>query len=235
MPTLTLKFMEKVLGVYKFDEGKPLTIGRHKDNDIVIVNLAASGHHAKIEGLNDSFLLTDLDSTNGSFVNGKRIVSHRLTEGDVIAIAKHSLVFAADAAEFEADETESLMDKTMVLDTEQHRAMLAQGEDARSSGAQEKKKAATLTFLTGHHREIALTKKLAKIGKDPDADIVIRGFWVGKTAATISARPNGYFLSYVGGISKPKVNGAVVKQTVKLNEYDVIELASTKAEFHFKD
>lgn len=235
MPTLTLKFMEKVLGVYKFDKGKPLTIGRHKDNDIVIVNLGASGHHAKIEGLNDIFLLTDLDSTNGSFVNGKRIVSHRLTEGDVIAIAKHSLVFADDEEEFEADETESLMDKTMVLDTEQHRAMLAQGEDARSSGAQQKKKAATLTFLTGHHREIALTKKLAKIGKDPDADIVIRGFWVGKTAATISARPNGYFLSYVGGISKPKVNGAVVKQTVKLNEYDVIELASTKAEFHFKD
>lgn len=227
--------MEKVLGVYKFDKGKPLTIGRHKDNDIVIVNLGASGHHAKIEGLNDIFLLTDLDSTNGSFVNGKRIVSHRLTEGDVIAIAKHSLVFADDEEEFEADETESLMDKTMVLDTEQHRAMLAGGEDAQSGGVREKEKVATLTFLTGHHREITLTKRLSKIGKGPDADIVIRGFMVGKTAATISARPNGYFLSYVGGISKPKVNGAVVKQTVKLNEYDVIELASTKAEFHFKD
>jgi pSer/pThr/pTyr-binding forkhead associated (FHA) protein len=231
MPTLTLKYNENVLGVYKTEKAETLTIGRHKDNDIVIVNLGASGHHAKIENLDDTFLLTDLDSTNGSFVNEEPIVTHRLKDGDVVTIAKHSLVFTDDEKESETGETESLMDKTMVLDTEKHRSMLAKGGATQPNGVQEKETAATLTFLTGHCGTLSLTKKLTRIGKGSDSDIAVKGFMVGKNAAVISTRPNGCYLSYVGGISKPKVNGSVVKQTVKLNRDDVITLGSSKIQF----
>jgi len=80
-----------------------------------------------------------------------------------------------------------------------------------------------LAYLSGGEGEVVLAKKLMKMGKDSACDIPVSGFGVGQTAATISMRPNGYFLSYVEGISKPKVNGSAVKQSVKLNEFDVIE------------
>ena len=54
---------------------------------------------------------------------------------------------------------------------------------------------------------------------------------VGKTAATISKRPNGYYLSYVAGMSKPKVNDKVVKESVELKDFDIIEIGSGKMQF----
>ena len=57
---------------------------------------------------------------------------------------------------------------------------------------------------------------------------------VGKTAATISIRPQGYFLSYVEGMAKPKVNDKAVKDSIKLEEFDTIELGSVKVQFLYK-
>lgn len=235
MPTLTLLFMDKELGVYKIEKGKPITIGRHDDNDIVIENLGASSHHAKIDDIKGSFLFTDLESTNGSFINEERVVSRRLKKGDVITIAKHSLIFNYEEGEEEPEDLAATMNKTMVMDTKEHRAMLEKKTVTQPADAQEKKKVATLSFLTGQYGEKPLTKKMTKIGKGADADIVVKGLLIGDTVATISSRPNGYYLSYVGGMTKPKVNGSIVKQTVKLNEFDVIEIGPVKAEFYFKE
>jgi len=58
---------------------------------------------------------------------------------------------------------------------------------------------------------------------------------IGKTAATISKRPKGYYLSYVGGVAKPKVNDVAVKESVLLNEFDIIELGSVKMQFIYKN
>jgi len=232
MPNLTLKFMEKVLGEYNCEEGKSMTIGRQPDNDIVIENLGASAHHAKIDCMSDTLLLTDLGSTNGTFVNEEAVTSHKLKMGDVITIAKHSLVFSYAEGETGPEEPESLMDKTMIMDAGQQRAML--GKSGKSKSARGKGKAAVLAFLSGNQEEYRISKKLTKIGKHESSDIVVSGLFVGKTAATVSVRPDGYYLSYVGGMSKPKVNGAAVKQSVKLNEFDVIEVGSAKAELIVK-
>ena len=59
----------------------------------------------------------------------------------------------------------------------------------------------------------------------------MKGFWVGKVAATISNRPKGYFLSYIGGFKKPKINGKPVTGTVQLKEFDVIQIGSIKMQF----
>ena len=67
MPNITLKFKDSVIGRYPIEKGKSLAIGRRKDNDIVIDNLAVSGHHAKIDAAGDAFVLVDLQSKNGSF------------------------------------------------------------------------------------------------------------------------------------------------------------------------
>ena len=69
MPILTLKFKNNVIADYQLEKGKSLTIGRRGANDVVIENLAVSGHHAKIDSVGDGFVLTDLQSKNGCFVN----------------------------------------------------------------------------------------------------------------------------------------------------------------------
>ena len=234
MPILTLKFKDSNIGEYHIKEGQSLTIGRLDKNNIVIENLAVSGRHAKIDALEDGYLLTDLKSKNGSFVNEKQVTSHWLENNDVITIGKHTLVFAYKEGEKQFESAASgMMDKTMVMDTAAHRDLLA--KSVPDMAAMEKKEPiGILSFLSGGEGEIELTKKLTKIGKDSSSDIKVGGMMVGKTAATISKRPQGYHLSYVEGMSKPKVNNEAVKESVLLKEFDIIEIGSVKMEFILK-
>jgi len=234
MPILTLKFKDSNIGEYHIKEGQSLTIGRLDKNNIVVENLAVSGRHAKIDALEDGYLLTDLKSKNGSFVNEKQVTSHWLENNDVITIGKHTLVFAYKEGEKQFESAASgMMDKTMVMDTAAHRDLLA--KSVPDMAAMEKKEPiGILSFLSGGEGEIELTKKLTKIGKDSSSDIKVGGMMVGKTAATISKRPQGYHLSYVEGMSKPKVNNEAVKESVLLKEFDIIEIGSVKMEFILK-
>jgi len=109
------------------------TIGRLPDNDIRVDNAAVSGHHSLIINiLNDSFL-EDLNSTNGTYVNGKLVKKHALQHGDVITAGHHQLRYVDDQADAPASEDE--FEKTMVLDhvsgkMEEQIAKAAQAIDA---------------------------------------------------------------------------------------------------------
>jgi len=235
MPTLTLKFKDNVVGEFRLDAEKSLTIGRVEGNDVVIENLAVSGHHAKIDSVGDGFLLTDLKSKNGSFVNDQPVTQHWLKEGDNILIGKHSLVFAYAEGEDKPEETPGAMDQTMVMDTGKYKELLDQAmkqAPQKAAAAPAKKEVfGVLTYLGGGEGELELKKKLIKIGKKSDCDIVVSGMMVGGTSATISKRPNGYSLSFVEGMSKPKVNGDAVKESVMLKDFDIIEIGSVKLQF----
>ncbi len=63
-----------------------MTIGRKPDNDIVLSLKYVSGHHGKLEQHEDTWHYTDLDSTNGTFVNGQRTESADLNDGDILRI-----------------------------------------------------------------------------------------------------------------------------------------------------
>ena len=90
------------------------TIGRLPDNDIRVDNAAVSGHHSLIINiLNDSFL-EDLNSTNGTYVNGKLVKKHALQHGDVITAGHHQLRYVDDQGDVVASEDE--FEKTMVIE-----------------------------------------------------------------------------------------------------------------------
>jgi pSer/pThr/pTyr-binding forkhead associated (FHA) protein len=125
MARLILSLDNQVLAEYNMTKER-YTIGRLPDNDVRIDNPAVSGHHSLIINiLNDSFL-EDLNSTNGTYVNGKLIKKHALQHGDVITIGHHQLRFSdQQAPETEQDEFE----KTMVIPTGQQNAeQLARAE-----------------------------------------------------------------------------------------------------------
>ena len=243
MPKITLKFKESVLADYHLPLGCSLKIGRQKDNDLVIDNLAVSGHHGKIDSAGDGFVYIDLKSKNGSFINQQLVSSHWLQDGDVIHIGKHSLTFAYFDSEIRPeDKQQAEMDKTMVMDTNEYRSMVNHTDDKSSAGAQpesapaEKKKKKPvrgyITFLAGGEGTLPLKHKVTKIGKDAGCDILVKGWRIGKTAATISRTRNGYFFSYVSGLAKPRINdNKASKKPLKLNELDIIQIGSLKLQF----
>ena len=132
MARLILSLDNQVLAEYNMTKER-YTIGRLPDNDVRIDNPAVSGHHSLIINiLNDSFL-EDLNSTNGTYVNGKLIKKHALQHGDVITIGHHQLRFAdQEVPETEQDEFE----KTMVIPSGQQSAeQLAKAERAAEAAA----------------------------------------------------------------------------------------------------
>jgi len=231
MPNITLKFKDNILGRYPVEKGKSLTIGRRKDNDIVIENLAVSGRHAKIDSVGDAFVLVDLQSKNGSFVNERLVNSHWLKNGDIVSIGKHFLVFSTeeDAA---TDGTPAEIDKTMVMDTSNYRSMVQKSVPVVPKPLLRHDNAfGYLAYLSGGQGELDLFSKLIKIGKAPTSEIVVKGFLVGETAATISRRPDGYYLSYAGGFCRPRVNDQTVKKSIMLKDLDIIAIGSVKLQF----
>jgi len=132
MARLILSLDNQVLAEYNMTKER-YTIGRLPDNDVRIDNPAVSGHHSLIINiLNDSFL-EDLNSTNGTYVNGKLIKKHALQHGDVITIGHHQLRFSDEQLPAtEQDEFE----KTMVIPAGQQNAeQLARAERAADAAA----------------------------------------------------------------------------------------------------
>ena len=234
MPNITLKYKDTKLEDYRLQKGHSLTIGRRKNNDVIIENLAVSGHHAKIDSVADGFVLVDLQSKNGSFVNEQLINSHWLKNEDVISIGKHSLVFFYSEDEVMPDDDSDEMEKTMVIDTSQHRNMMKKNHSKvpkpRAKG-NKKEILGVLTYLAGGNGKIKLNGKITKLGKHRSSDIVVKGLFVGRTSVTISKRPDGFYMSYVRGLSKPKLNEKTVTQSAILNDLDIIDIGSTKLQF----
>lgn len=74
------------------------SIGRRPYNDVVIDNLAVSGEHAALVRNGNDFLAEDLNSTNGSYLNGKALKRERLNNGDILEIGKYKIKFIAEPA-----------------------------------------------------------------------------------------------------------------------------------------
>jgi pSer/pThr/pTyr-binding forkhead associated (FHA) protein len=266
MPKITLKFKDNALADYHLPLGCSLKIGRRKDNDVIIDNLAVSGYHGKIDSAGDGFIYTDLKSKNGSFINEAPVISHWLEDGDVINIGKHSLTFGYfDSEPLPQEKQASEMENTMIIDTTEYRSMVKK-TDAKpeaetppepasepplestpepaadpppqrvaDKNKMKKKIRGYLTYLTGGQGTLALKQKVLKIGKDAASDILVEGWKIGKTAATISRTRDGYFFSYVNGFAKPRINDRKAsKKPQKLNESDIISIGSIQLQFSGK-
>jgi pSer/pThr/pTyr-binding forkhead associated (FHA) protein len=236
------------------------TVGRLPDNDIRIDNAAVSGHHSLIINiLNDSFL-EDLNSTNGTYVNGKLIKKHALQHEDVITVGHHQLRFLEDQLDdMPADEFE----KTMVIEprgkTQEDivRAAHAADEAARARSRPVPPPAAR-GAATAPRKEFrpastqGIDETEAKAASLPLAKLqVLSGTFAGKElaltktlttlgrpgiqVAAISRRADGYFIVHVESGTAgdyPLVNGSSIgAQARPLKDNDVIQLAGVKMGF----
>ena len=239
MARLVLHLDGQTLAEYNMSKER-YTIGRLPDNDIRIDNPAVSGHHALVINiLNDSFL-EDLNSTNGTYVNGKIIKKHALQHGDVITVGHHALRFVDSENDDEQDEFET----TMVISRGDAAALVAGAQKSGAAAANGHAAAATasggaaasafangvlprakLQVLSGQFagRELELVKTLTTLGRP------------GVQVAAITRRADGFYIVHVESGKDgdyPLVNGSAIgPQARRLHDNDVVQLAGVKMGF----
>ena len=120
MAKVILALKNRVLKEYSMQKTS-IPIGRQWDNSIVLDDRNVSGYHAKLDRIGSDWILTDLQSTNGTLVNGKKIVSHKLAHGDNILIGEHSLLFIASGKVQVDAEEENPLGKTVIMTKPQAR------------------------------------------------------------------------------------------------------------------
>ena len=193
------------------------TLGRRPYNDIVIDNLAVSGEHAVLQMVGADVFIEDLNSTNGTYINGKAIKKQLLTHNDTVEIGKYKIKYLVD----ESGDYE----KTMIMRpgaTASPPAFAPSGSAPLSAAPLMSAQPAVIKVLNGAAagREVALTKVVTTVGKP------------GVQVASITKRPNGYAFAHVEGGTRPSVNGVpLVGDSVPLRNGDVIELAGTQMQF----
>jgi pSer/pThr/pTyr-binding forkhead associated (FHA) protein len=185
------------------------TLGRRPYNDIVIDNLAVSGEHAVMLAVGNDVFIEDLNSTNGTYINGKAIKKQLLVHNDTVEIGKYRIKYLID----EVPDYE----KTMVL-----RPGFNPAGPATVPPPVQSTIPASIKVLNGGAagREVLLTKAVTTVGKP------------GVQVASIAKRPTGYVLSHVEGVAHPSVNGQPVGEgVVSLKNGDIIDLAGTQMQF----
>ena len=208
------------------------TLGRRPYNDIVIDNLAVSGEHAVLQMVGADVFIEDLNSTNGTYINGKAVKKQLLAHNDTVEVGKYKIKFLVeDSTDYE---------RTMILKpgsgaapgasagvSREPAAAVAMAGDMRPTNfgglqASANLGPATIRVMNGAAagREVALTKVVTTVGKP------------GVQVASITKRPTGFVLAHVEGAKRPNVNGnPLAGETVGLKNGDVIELAGTQMQF----
>ncbi len=201
-------------------------MGRRPYNDMVIDNLAVSGEHAVLQMVGNDVFIEDLNSTNGTYINGKAIKKQLLAHNDTVEIGKYKIKYLTD----EGGDYE----KTMIIRPGAAPAPAFSpsqpppnsgfgGLAGPASGAGAGTGTpALIKVLSGaaSGREVMLTKVVTTVGKP------------GVQVASITKRPTGYVFAHVEGSARPVVNGMpLVGESVPLRHGDVIELAGTQMQF----
>jgi FHA domain/von Willebrand factor type A domain len=95
-PVLVVTGGARLGQIFTLSRGSTISLGRARANDVVLDDVAVSSQHCRIRPEGDRFVLQDLESTNGTRVNDRRVKKHVLAEGDVIQIGETRLEFRMD-------------------------------------------------------------------------------------------------------------------------------------------
>lgn len=179
------------------------SLGRRPYNDIVIDNLAVSGEHAVLQMSGVEVYVEDLNSTNGTYVNGKAVKKQLLQHADVVEIGKYKISFVNENGAT-AEKSAAI---ALVAGTVPTSPLVSTAAIRVMSGA-------------AAGREVILVKTVTTIGKP------------GVAVAAITKRSQGFVVTHVEGAEKPTLNGtAVGAEPVALKNGDVLELAGTQMQF----
>ncbi len=229
MPRLILTLNNKVLSNYKMGPVEFLTIGRHRENTICIDSELVSARHAAVRIDQNKLVIKDIGSQNGTFVNYDQVRESELFHQDWITIGNYVLIVDQfESLSLEATENE-LRARSNTANDADH-TLFVDRKDLHPGYMNSD----YLFFLNSPRKDYDLNHKIVGIGKNKEAQIKIGGLWsflAGKPTATISKQGGAYFLQYINGMLKPKINGAAIKAPTKLKHQDIIKIGSLEIQF----
>lgn len=233
MARLFLTFNNKIISNHLIIAGKKITIGRDSGNTICIDHPAVSQKHVKIVHDDRGLQLSDLGSTNGTRVNDERVMSCQLAHQDWVVIGKHLIVV-------DLYETLSLEAATQMLNKESSAVSDADGTmllniDLIGQEQSYVQSLDFLSFISEKKEDFELSGRPVYIGKNKDADILVKGVWTflsGEPAARIEKHSGDYYLEFVSGMLRPKVNDKPIDKPTKLKHHDVIKIGSLRMQIH---
>lgn len=237
MAKIIIKFNNDVIDHIDLKQGD-MKIGRKPGCDILIDNLAISGEHANIFTVGDDSFIQDLGSTNGTFINNKKITKHHLKNGDAVVIGKHTLVYLTESVQSRQPDDfaktviigsttrEPVEPKAATPVVSEPAAITVEtfGKEAPAAAHKAELRHGAIFVLSGVNsgKRIDLTKKVTNLGR------------TGKRAGSITQTIDGYLLA-PGEDEAPKLNGRPVPAAgTKLKNGDVIEVAGTRLQFYLK-
>lgn len=225
MPEIVVRYDDKVIEKV-VTQKKRISIGRTPENDIVLDNKAVSRKHALIEFDQDSALIMDNESLNGTFVNSRKITEEVLKDNDQITIGKFDLVYHRDAPR----ETQlAELDGTMVLKTRRQRELLEKDKKARELAT-----VAGGSVLVGEvgttKKQFPLDRPVITFGKGKFVNIPVTGFLVSRIQAKIIKDKDEFVLVNLGRKGRTKVNGETI-QRYHLKNDDLIEVGRSVFRF----
>lgn len=257
MATLVLKGEDRVAWAYAIEN--IVTIGRLPDNLLVLDHPSVSSHHACVFADGEQFVVEDLQSTNGTFVNGRRVSRRALSNGDVVKIGTQSIVFdqlahatpgapgVADAVR-NSGETMFLDNRTLLdrlfVDAETHRKSEALSArlmelEQRSGSAAPHPDAPTAAADTAVLRVLdgpadrpvyRLDRQTSLIGKAASSLIRLQGWFKPNVAVAITRNRRGYVATLVGG--RTFINSEPLNgRRRELKDGDVLEVNGLILEF----
>jgi pSer/pThr/pTyr-binding forkhead associated (FHA) protein len=238
MAKLVVKFDERVLGEYPVDS--EVTIGRLPDNSVVIDNPAVSGHHARIFLDGADYIVEDLRSKNGTYVNERHVVRGTLRNRDVLLVGKHRLVFdqVGNAEPLPPPRRVPTLGKTAYLNTKKHRELLAKlrAERARAQAlAEPSSKSQTGAFLRvvdgpADQQQYLIENRVSFIGNSKEALVRLYGWWKPKTSAAIVQNDAGFVVTDFDG--RTLVNNQPLPDgTQPLKDGDIVEVGGLVMRF----
>ncbi len=198
------------------------TLGRRPYNDIVIDNLAVSGEHAVLQMTGNEVYLEDLNSTNGTYVNGKAVKKQLLQNNDTVEIGKYKIKYINEAASAGFEKTMIIKAGSAGIAAPAPAQQAAAAAAPATTGASGEGPNAAIKVLSGAAagRQVPLVKVVTTIGKP------------GVAVAAITKRPHGFVVAHVEGGNKPTINGAPIgADPVTLKNGDLLELAGTQMQF----
>lgn len=231
MPYLRVYLNNALLDQFELT-GEKLTIGRSRDNDIVLDNPGVSSRHAVVEPRGSTHVLMDNKSTNGTFINNKRIEEQELAFRDEIQIYNFVLKYMPIARLATNDEIAEVS-KTI----SEHAATVEVTISDINALKKLRKRNKTAYLVQIKNGRQADSYKLSDIyftiGRSSSSNIRSRGWFAPKTAATLVRQHNAYhLLPHKRG--KVKINGRPAKEESTLTSGDHISVRGTEYVFQYK-
>jgi pSer/pThr/pTyr-binding forkhead associated (FHA) protein len=225
MPEIIVKFNDKVIERV-VTEKKRISVGRTKDNDIVLENRGVSRKHAQIEFNNDAAVVIDNESLNGTFVNNRRVSEELLRDNDCITIGKYCLEYRQN---INAPDSVNELDGTMILKTKRQKKLMENDKIDRHIVS----RVGGSVIVGLDNTDISqyrLDREVTTLGKAKFVHIRAHGFMLSGIQAKIVRDGEVYSVINLGRKGKIKVNGEPIDRT-QLKNGDILQIG--KSTFRF--